>query len=128
MPDQPQAAESEKEGGVTGDRVRLSPPFNGFATANPLLLLPDAAKFLCGGIEQEQRTLRDPEIGAVQIERAALDLVSHKRKRHQVFEAAEHGSLLNSDGEIVHAFVVALFDYFARLDEHRHPFADEIAG
>ena len=59
---------------------------------------------------------------------AALDRDPHERKRHQVFQAAEHRGLLDPDGEILHRLVVALLDLLAGLDEHRHPFADEVAG
>src|SRR5213596_2007039 len=90
--------------------------------------LPNAAKFLGGLIEHEQRALGDAEIGAVQMQRAALDQGSHERKCHQVFQAPEHGGLLDPDREISHRLVIALPDLFAWLDEHRHPPADEVAG
>src|SRR5437588_2949523 len=89
---------------------------------------PDTAEFLGRLIEHEQRALGDAEIGAVQLQRAALDQRPHERKRHQVFQAPEHGGLLDSDREIGHRLVVALPYRLARLDEHRHPAADEIAG
>ena len=92
-----------------------------------LAALPDAAKFLRRLVEHEQRAFGDAEIGAVQMQLAALDRVAHERKRHQVFQAAEHRGLLDPGGEIVHRLVVALLDLLAGLDEHRHPFADEVA-
>ena len=89
---------------------------------------PHAAKFLRRLIEHEQRALGDAEIGAVQMQLAALDQLSHERKRHQVFQAAEHRGLFDPGDEILHRLAVALLDLLAGLDEHRHPFADEIAG
>jgi hypothetical protein len=59
---------------------------------------------------------------------AALGGGLHERKRHQVFQAPEHGGLLDPGGEIGHRLMVALPDFLARLDEHRHPPADEVAG
>src|ERR1700722_17482896 len=91
-------------------------------------LFPHAAKFLCFPIEHEQRALGDAEIGAVQLQFAALDRRAHEGKRHQVLQAAEHRGLLDPDGEIGHRLVVALGDGLAGLDEHRHPAADEVAG
>ena len=87
-----------------------------------------AAEFLRRLVEHEQRAFGDAEIGAVQMQFAALDRGSHERKRQQVFQAAEHRGLLDPDGEILHRLAVALLDLLARLDEHRHPFADEVAG
>jgi len=84
-------------------------------------------EFLRHGIEHEQRAFGHTEICAVQGKFAALDLSSHKRKCQQVFQASEHGRLLDPDGEIQHGFVVALLDLFTGLDEHRHPSTDEIA-
>ena len=86
-----------------------------------------AAEFLCRLVEHEQPAFGDAEIGAVQLHLAALDGGSHERKRHQVFQAAEHGGLLDPNDEFLHRLVVALLDLLAGLDEHRHPFADEIA-
>src|SRR6266436_832782 len=93
-----------------------------------LRTLPDTAKFLGRLIEHEQRPLGDAEIGAVQMQRAALDQSPHERKRRQVFQAPEHGGLLDPHREISHGLVVALPHSLARLDEHRYPAADEIAG
>ena len=88
----------------------------------------DAAEFLGGPIEHEERALGHAEIGAMQCEVAALDASFHKRKGLQVLQAAEHGGLFDPRGEILHRLVVALLDLFAWLDEHRHPLADEVAG
>ena len=62
--------------------------------------LPHAAKFLRRLVEHEQRSLGDAEIGAVQMQFAALDHTLDERKRHQVFQAAEHRGLLDPDREI----------------------------
>ena len=103
------------------------------ATATPSLRairhrdLPRALEFLCRPVEHEQRALGDAEIGAVQLQLAALDPVADERERHQVLERAEHRGLLDADDEFLHRLMRALLDDFARLDEHRHPFADEVA-
>src|ERR1700684_4363102 len=91
------------------------------------LTFPDAVKFLRRRIEHEQRAFGHAEIRAVQREITALDRGAHERKCQQVFQASEHRRLLDPDGKILHGFMVALFDPLARLDEHRHPSADEIS-
>ncbi len=63
----------------------------------------------------------------MQLHLALLDAAAHERERHQVFEAAEDRGLFDPDCEILHRLVFALLDNLARLDEHRHPAADEIA-
>src|SRR3979409_2001103 len=58
----------------------------------------------------------------------ALGESPHERKCREVCQASEYRGLLDPGGEISHRLVVALSDFLARLDEHRHPSADEIAG
>ena len=64
----------------------------------------------------------------MQVQLAALGERPDERECHQVFQAPEHRGLLDPDGEIGHRLVLALPDPLARLDEHRHPSADEVAG
>src|ERR1043166_2629059 len=95
--------------------------------AGELRGFPDAAEFLGGLVEHEQRALRDAEIGAVQMQLVLLDRFLHKRKRHQIFKTAEYRSLFDPRDEILHRLVRALLHLLAGLDKHRHPAADEIA-
>src|SRR5664279_3839626 len=62
-----------------------------------LYRFPRATEFLRRLVEHEQRALLHAEIGAVQLQLAALGDRPDERKSHQVFQAAEHGRLLDPD-------------------------------
>src|SRR5216684_9400891 len=84
-----------------------------FAT---LRALPHAAKFLRRPVEHRQRALGDAEIGAMQMQLAALGGGPDKRKRHQVFQASEYRGLLDPGGEISRRLGGALPDTLDGLD------------
>ena len=79
--------------------------------------MTDAAKFLRRRVEQKQRPLGDAEIGAVQVQGAAVDQRPHERESHEVFQAAKDRGLLDADGEVQHRFAVALLHHFAGLKQ-----------
>src|SRR4029079_17066928 len=100
---------------------------DGSAWVLAALHLADAPELLRHLVEHEQRTLGDAKIGAVQIHLAALDAAAHEWKRHQILEAAEHRGLFDPRDKFLPCLMLALADFFARLDKHGHPAADEVA-
>jgi len=109
-------------------RCAFAHPTNSSQAARGLPQFPRALEFLARLVQHEQRSLGDAEIGSVQLHLAAFDGLAHERERHQVLQAAEHRGLFDALDELRHGLVVALLHHFAGLDEHLHPFADEVAG